>query len=131
MMSRGAIQINAALNRKELGKILQKIRESRDLRQRDVATLFELSEASISKMECGNLSISLSRLLQFCNLYKVHPGKVLDVFYSYSDEYPDDERVLVPSQERKELHNLINSCSDNRVHDILTITSALLNDDAK
>lgn len=82
-------------------------------------------------MERGIIPVSLSRLLQFCDLYNIHPGQVLDGFYGRRDDITNDEQLLAPSRERKELLSLISGCPDNRIHDILTIASALINDDAK
>lgn len=63
---------------KGFGANLQKIRESKGLSQRGLASLCKIDNSDISKMERGEINITILTVLELANALEIKPRKLLD-----------------------------------------------------
>jgi transcriptional regulator with XRE-family HTH domain len=65
-------------DRKMLGKRIRDLRESRGLRQTDVAEIMETDAGSVSRVENGKRDPSLRQLRRLARRFGLSPGQLLD-----------------------------------------------------
>lgn len=66
------------LDYKLIGKRLQKARKVKKITQHELASMLGVCDTYISKVERGNLPISLKRLSQICEILEITEGSILD-----------------------------------------------------
>lgn len=59
------------INNKSIGRKLKELRNSRNLKQSELADLVGLSRPAISNIESGKRSLTLSTLKRFCEVYGI------------------------------------------------------------
>ena len=114
---------NMDIDYQRIGRHLRAARKRKGLTQAEVSEILNIAENTYSNMERGKQKPSLTRIIQLCSVYGISPGCVLD---DCSDAlincqaFEEEENV-----DKKELHLLINKCSDNTAH-ILNIAAQAL-----
>ena len=102
------------LNFERIGEKLRTIRLSKNLTQEYIANAVDINTSHISNIENNRVKVSLSTLVQICN--------VLDttVDYVLSEEYNDASSAI----EQEILHEL-HACNNETKEQILKIVKAL------
>lgn len=67
-----------AVTNLQFGKHLEKVRKSKEMSLRDVASMCSLDNSNISKMEKGKLNITLATIIELAKGLGVHPKELLD-----------------------------------------------------
>src|SRR5437773_10012384 len=92
----GALQERAAMaiDRKELGSRLRRIRESRAYTQEELAELSAIPRSSVVQIESGNRSVDGLDLMKLSEALRVDPRRLLAEELS---EHKDSVRALLPA----------------------------------
>lgn len=106
---------------KRIGQHLRAARKSRGLTQAKVSEMLNVAENTYSNIERGSQKPSLSRIIQLCEIYSIKPSSVLDdcsdtLITLRDTQYKED------NPDKKELHLLINKCSEETAK-ILRVTA--------
>jgi len=64
---------------KKFGENLRKLRDARNLSLRDVAVNCNIDNGQISKIEQGQVNITLTTLLELAKGLNVHPSELLNI----------------------------------------------------
>lgn len=106
-----------------IGRQLRKAREKQKLTQAKVGEILGVAENTYNCMERGKMPLSLKRIIQLCEIYEITPGSVLD---ECSEGLMGNARLPVEgeSEDKRELHLLIDKCSDKTARLIHAIAHA-------
>ena len=88
------------INNKSIGRKLKELRNSRDLKQSELADLVGLSRPAISNIESGKRSLTLSTLKRFCEVYGI------DISYFGIDTSSYDEATDLTLRIESLFHDL-------------------------
>lgn len=88
------------INNKSIGRKLKELRNSRNLRQSELAELVGLSRPAISNIESGKRSLTLSTLKRFCEVYGI------DISYFGIDTSSYDETTDLTLRIESLFHDL-------------------------
>ena len=92
----------------EIGMRIRKYRETRNLSQKELADMLNISSSRISNWEQGINRPDADMLANICIALNVSPSELLDVRLS-SDEYTNKEKDLVAAYRNKpELQHAVN-----------------------
>lgn len=80
-----------ALDYKIIGSRLKQARINKELTQENLAESLDVSVAFLSRVERGNIDISLKRLSQLCELLDVTEGAILNGSSTTSKNYLSEE----------------------------------------
>lgn len=109
---------------KRIGRHLRAARKNKNLTQAEVSEILNVAENTYSNMERGTQKLNLSRIIQLCEIYGIKPGSVLDdcsdALITLPDTHSEDE-----SPEKRELHLLIDRCSDETARIVNIAAQAL------
>lgn len=94
------------INNKTIGRKLKELRNSRGLRQSELADLVGLSRPAISNIESGKRSLTLSTLKRFCEVYGI------DISYFGIDTASYDEAADLTLRIESLFHDLPESEKD-------------------
>lgn len=88
------------INNKSIGRKLKELRNSRDLKQSELAELVGLSRPAISNIESGKRSLTLATLKRFCEVYGI------DISYFGIDTSSYDETTDLTLRIESLFHDL-------------------------
>lgn len=88
------------INNKSIGRKLKELRNSRDLKQSELAEMVGLSRPAISNIESGKRSLTLSTLKRFCEVYGI------DISYFGIDTSTYDEATDLTLRIESLFHDL-------------------------
>nr|DAI48976.1 MAG TPA: helix-turn-helix domain protein [Caudoviricetes sp.] len=88
------------INNKSIGRKLKELRNSRDLKQSELADLVGLSRPAISNIESGKRSLTISTLKRFCEVYGI------DISYFGIDTTSYDETTDLTLRIESLFHDL-------------------------
>lgn len=80
-----------ALDYIAIGKRLKKARQNMHLTQEKFAEIIDISPPCLSRIECGNYKINLTRLDDMCNKLDVPLGTILDGVSTSSSDYLNND----------------------------------------
>ena len=109
---------------KRIGRHLRVARKNKHLTQAEVSEKLNIAENTYSNMERGSQKLSLTRIIQLCEIYEIKPGNVLE---DCSDTLITQLDTPYESQnpDKLALHLLIDKCSDETAR-IINIASQAL-----
>ena len=90
------------LNRK-IGKTLREARNASGMSLRDASECIEITMQQIHKYERGESTINLSRLQQFCEMYKVSVVHMIQKLLGDNEDYANTGEIMVLYQKYKAL----------------------------
>ena len=99
-----------------IGERLKKARIKKGYTQEELSELIDVSVAFLSRVECGNTKINLSRLDQICEILGVTHGYILDGASEVSHTYLN-----------KEFSDLLKSCPSEKIKLIYEISKIIIN----
>lgn len=85
------------MNKKQIGKNIQRIRQAQKITQAELAEMIHLSVVHISHIETGSSMPSLPTLLDICNALETTPNDILLGQY-----YTPDIEMLVKEKPKKD-----------------------------
>ncbi len=99
-----------ALDYKVIGLRLKQARQHKKLTQEQLAEKLDVSIAFLSRVERGNIDVSLKRLSEICELLDVTEGEILNGSSTTSKNYLSDELSYLlkncPAEKSKLIYEL-------------------------
>ncbi len=114
IFKRGVIM---ALDYVVIGQRLKKARIEKKLTQEKIAEELGVSVAFISRVECGNAKVNLTRLSEICHILGISEGNILNGASSNSYSYLSNE-----------FHDILKKCSPEKQKLICKIAELIANE---